>query len=140
MSDVPDRPHYDFEEVVERAKLELQKTHSTPFSEQALQRLKDQIGSFAVELINESVKKAKRHQAEGVSSADVQQASQYLVSNPSHKMFRHAGALGGLLSGAALSQVFATITSTQYSLSGIVLTFILTFIGTTLMTAHFLKD
>jgi hypothetical protein len=48
-------------------------------------------GTLAVELINESLKKAKRHQAEGVSSADVQQASQYLVSNPSHKMFRHAG-------------------------------------------------
>ena len=140
MSDVPDRPHYDFEEVVELARRELQKTHSTPFSEQAFRRLEEQIGSYAVELINEAVKRAKRHQAEGVSSADVQQASQYLVSNPSRKIFRHAGSLGGLLFGAALSNIAATITSTQYTLSGMVLTFILTFVGTTLITAHFLKD
>ena len=140
MSDVPIKPHFDFEAVIERAKRELQKAESTPFSHQAFRRLEEQIGSYAVELIIESVKRAKRHQAEGVSSADVQHANQYLVSNPSHKVFRHAGALGGILSGAALSQIFATITSTQYSLSGIVLTFILTFIGTTLMTAHFLKD
>jgi len=140
MSDVTVRPHYDFEEVVERVRRELEKTHSTPFSDQAFQRLEDQIGSYAVELINEAVKRAKRHQAEGVSSADVQQASQYLVSNPSHKIFRHAGTFGGILFGAALSHILATTTSTQYRLSGMVLTFILTFIGTSLIGAHMFKD
>jgi histone H3/H4 len=117
MSDVTVKPHFDFEEAIELARRELQKTHSTPFSEQAFRRLEEQIGSYAVELIIESVKRAKRHQAEGVSSADVQQASQYLVSNPSHKIFRHAGTLGGLLFGAALSHIVAT-TSTQYRIPG----------------------
>lgn len=139
MSDVTVKPHFDFEEAIERARRELQKAESTPFSEQAFQRLEEHVGSYAVELIIESVKRAKRHQAEGVSSAYVEQASQCLVSNPSHKIFRHAGTLGGLLSGAALSQIVAT-TSAQSRISGIVLTFILTFIGTTLITAHFFKE
>jgi len=59
MTDVPVKPHFDFEEVIELTKRELQKTHATPFSGQAFRRLEEQIGSFAVELINEAVKRAK---------------------------------------------------------------------------------
>jgi len=86
MSNLPVRPQSDLLEIIERASRELQNTDTTPFSEAAFERLKNHIGACAVELINESVKKAKRHQAEGVSSSDVQQASQYLVASTSHRI------------------------------------------------------
>ena len=112
MSNVTLKPQYNFQEVIDRANRELQNTSGTPFSEPAFEQLKQQIGTYAVELINESVKKAKRHQAEGVSSSDVQQASQYLVASTSHRIYRHAGSLGGLLLGTALANTLSMIYNT----------------------------
>ncbi|HEU4770268.1 MAG TPA: hypothetical protein VFS77_23075 [Pyrinomonadaceae bacterium] len=93
-----------------------------------------------MELINESVKRAKRHQAEGVSSSDVQQASQYFVSSTTHRIYRRAGTFGGLLLGTALSNMLSMITTNQYGLSGVVVTFALTLLGTSLIVAHIIKD
>jgi len=140
MNDSLARPQPDLQEIIERTERELQNAHRTPFSDQALDRLKEEIAAYAVELINESVKRAKRHQAEGVSSADVQQASQYLVSSNSHKMYRHAGTCGGLLLGTALSNTLSMITTNQYSLSGVIITFGLTLTGTFLIATHIVKD
>ena len=129
MSNIPAKPQPNLDEVIERATAELKKAESTPFSEHALEEFEQQVGTYVVELIQESVKRAKRYQAEGVSSSDVRHASQYLVSSPSHKIYRHAGALGGLFFGAALSQIMSMITTRQYGLDGIVITFALTLIG-----------
>ena len=140
MSNLPVRPQFDLLEVVERANKELQNTDTTPFSEAAFERLKNHMGAYAVELIKESVKKAKRHQAEGVSSSDVQQASQYLVASTSHRIYRHSGTFGGLLLGSALSNILSMITTSQYGFIGVIVTFILTLIGTFLIAVHIVKD
>lgn len=140
MSNVTLKPQYNFQEVIDRANRELQNTSRTPFSEPAFEQLKQQIGTYAVEFINESVKKARRHQAEGVSSSDVQQASQYLVASTSHRIYRHAGSFAGLLLGTALSNILSMITTHQYGLTGIIITFILTLIGSFLIAVHILKD
>ena len=42
--------------------------------------------------------------------------------------------------GTALSQVMSMITTRQYGLDSIILTFILTLIGGSLMTVHMAKD
>lgn len=109
MSNTPTRPRPNLDEIIERAHAELKKAESTPFSEPALEEFRKQAGAYTVELINESVKRAKRHQAEGVSSSDVRHASQYLVSSTSHRIYRHAGMLGGVFFGTALSQVMSMI-------------------------------
>ena len=140
MSNIPTRPHPNLDEIIERAHAELKKAESTPFSEHALEEFRKQAGAYTVELINESVKRAKRHQAEGVSSADVRHASQYLVSSTSHRIYRHAGMLGGVFFGTALSQVMSMITTRQYGLDVIILTFALTLIGGSLITVHMIKD
>ena len=140
MSNLLDRPEYNFQDVIDRASRELHNTNRIPFSEQTFDQLKEQIGAYAVELINESVKKAKRHHAEGVSSADVQQASEYLVGSPSHRIYRHGGTFAGLLLGTASSNILSMITTNQYSLTGVVVTFILTLIGTFLVAVHIVKD
>jgi histone H3/H4 len=140
MSNIPARPQPNLDEVIERANAELKKTDSTPFSEHALEKFQEQVRAYTVELIQESVKRAKRHQAEVVSSSDVRHASQYLVSSPSHKIYRHAGTLGGLFFGAALSNVMSMITTRQYGLDGIIITFAFTLIGASLITVHMVKD
>lgn len=140
MSTLPEKPQLNLEEVIEHINAELRNASSTPFSEQAFEEFKARVKGFAVDLIAESVKRAKRHQAEGVSSSDVRYASQSLVANTSHRFYRHAGTLAGLLLGAALSNIVSIITTNQYGLNGVVLTFVLTLVGTSLITIHVVKD
>ena len=140
MNNVPDRQQFDFQEVIDRVSKELQDAAKIPFSDQAFQKLNEQISAYAVELIRESIKKAKRHRAESVSSADVQHADQYLVASPSHRIYRHVGTFGGLLFGTALSSIVSMITTNQYGLSLIVVTFTLTFIGGFSIAIHMVKD
>ncbi|HXQ73796.1 MAG TPA: hypothetical protein VN844_25060 [Pyrinomonadaceae bacterium] len=138
---VPDRPpQFDFQEIIDRASRRLQNAAKIPFSDQAFQELKEQISAYTEELIDESVKKAKQHRAESVSSADVQQAGQYLVARPSHRLYRHVGTFGGLLFGTALSSIVSMTTTNQYGLTVVVVTFGLTFIGTFFITIHMAKD
>ena len=140
MSNLPEKPQLNLEKVIERVTTELKNADSTPFSGRAFEEFEEQIEAYAVELIKESVKRAKRHQAEGVSSSNVRHASQYLVLSRSHRLYRHAGTLGGLLFGTALSHVLSVITTGQYGLSGIIITFVLTLMGTSLITVHMAKD
>lgn len=79
--------------MVER---ELQNSDHTPFSSNAFNRLKEKISEYTTQLITESVKVARRHQSESVSTSDVERASQYLVSSTSRKVYRHMGTLGGI--------------------------------------------
>ena len=140
MDNAPDKPQFNFQGVIDRVGRELQNAARTPFSEQAFEELKEQISIYAGELVQESVKAARRHRAENVSSADVQQASQYLVASTSHRIYRHAGTIGGLLFGTAFSSILSMITTRQYGLSGVVVTFVFTISGTFLMTVHMVKD
>ena|ERR1043165_949392 len=140
MNNSPDKPQFNFQGVIERVGRELQNAARTPFSEQAFEELKEQISIYAVELIEESVKKAKRHRAESVSSADVQQASQYLVASTSHRIYRHAGTVGGLLFGTAFSNILSMITTHQYGLAGVIVTFVFTMVGTFLVALHMVRD
>ena len=140
MNDSTDRPQFDFQEVIDRASRGLQNAAKIPFSDQAFQELKEQISAYTEELIDKSVKKAKQHRAESVSSADVQQAGQYLVAKPSHRIYRHVGTFGGLLFGTALSSIVSMITTNQYGLTVVVVTFTLTFIGGFAIAIHMVKD
>src|SRR5215510_3150190 len=140
MNNAPDKPQFDFQGVIDRVSKEMQNAAKIPFSDQAFEELQGQISAYAVELIRESVKKAKRHRAESVSSADVEQASQYLIARPRHRLHRVAGAFGGLLFGTALSSIVSIVTTNQYGLTLVVITFILTFIGTCFITIHMVKE
>jgi len=140
MNDSTNKPQFDFREVIDRASRRLENAAKIPFSDQAFQELKEQISAYAEELVDASVQKANQHRAESVSSADVQQASQYLVARQSRRFHRALGTFGGLLLGAALSSIVSIVTTNQYRLTLIVITFILTFSGTSLMTIHMVKD
>ena len=139
MSTLPEKPQRNLDEVMERVNAHLNSAGS-PFSEQAFEKLTEQIEAYSVELVTESVKRAGRHQAEGVSSSDVRHASQYLFSSTSHKIYRHAGTFGGMFFGSALSNLLSIATTGQYGLNGIILTFGLAIIGTSFITVHTLKD
>jgi histone H3/H4 len=130
----------ELQQIIGIAEQELRYAEHTPFSSKAFTLLKEKISEYAVQLITESTKVARRHASEQVSTSDVEHAAQYLVASTTRKVYRHVGTIGGILLGTAASNVLSMITTHQYTLAGILVTFILTLLGTFLIAAHIVKD
>jgi histone H3/H4 len=140
MSNLPTRPSDELRQILDSADQELRNTEHTPFTPNAFERLKEKISEYTVQLIAESVKVARRRESETVSSSNVEQASQYLVSSTSHKVYRHLGTVGGILLGVAGSNFLSMITTNQYTLRGIAITVTFAVLGGALTAAHIVKD
>jgi len=126
--------------IIEAAEQELRKANDTPFTPRAFDNLKDKITEYSVLLITEAVKIAKRHNSEMVSSTQVEHASEYLISSPSRKFYRHMGALGGVFLGVGGSSFVSMFTINQFTQNGVAITFVATLLGGVLTTVHVVKD
>jgi len=114
--------------------------NQSPFSSAACNILKTKIEQYIKDLINESVKVSKRHQADIVSVAHVKQASDFLVSSTSRRIYRHLGTVGGVLLGATLSNILTMTLSSQYTGGGTILSITLGIIGAFMIALQIAKD
>jgi len=103
-------------------------------------KLNERVLQFRTDLVAESVKVSGRRQADAVSAVDVERARENLASRTSHKIYRHLGALGGVLLGAALSKILDMGLAGQYSGEGTVLSASLGIIGAFMIALHFARD
>jgi hypothetical protein len=126
--------------AVQQAVNQLRETDSSPFSPPAFSTLKDKIAQHITELVNESVKVSKRHRADTVSAAHVERASEYLVTSTSRRIYRHLGTLGGILLGAALSNILAMTLVGQYTGGGTIVSASLGIIGAFMIALHIAKE
>lgn len=126
--------------ITEEAEIELQGIDPSPFSPPAFSTLKTKIAQHVTELINESVKVSKRHRADTVSAAHVERASEYLVTSTSRRIYRHLGTVGGILLGAALSNILAMTLASQYTGGGTILSATLGICGAFMIALHIAKD
>jgi histone H3/H4 len=142
MTNLLHEPHEEsnLKQIIDIAEQELDSVDPTPFSLKAFRLLKEKISEYTVQLIAESTKVARRHRSEQVSVSDVEYAAEYLVASTSRKVYKHMGTVGGILLGSAGSNMLAMITTHQYTLVGIIVTFVLTLIGTFLVAAHIVKE
>ena len=101
---------------------------------------KAKISEYVAELLSESVKVSKRHRADTVSAAHVERAAEYLVSNTSRRFYRHLGTVGGILLGAALSNILAMTLGGKYTGAGTVLSVAFGIIGAFVIALHVAKD
>lgn len=106
-----------------------------PFSPVAFETLKDQVMEFIAQLVWSAQRVATRYQSDTISPAHVLQATQYLAAPP-RRFSRHVGTVGGILLGAALSNVLAMVSDGQYSTSGVVSSVTLIVIGTFMVAFH----
>lgn len=127
-------------ELITEADRQLGSLGPSPFSAPAFENLKDKIARYIAEVIAESVKVAKRHRADTVSAAHVDQASDYLVSDASRRFFRHIGTIGGILLGASISNLLTMVTANQYSATSIGVTTALAIVGAFMIALHIAKD
>ena len=126
--------------AIENAEKELNSLEESPFSPSAFEALKGRIGLFISELVTESIRVAKRHSADTVSSSHIEKASDFLVTSSGKRFFRHLGTIGGALIGAGISNILAMTTSSQFSTLGVAVTSGLSIVGAFLIALHIAKD
>ncbi len=126
--------------IISRAENQLQVTNSSPFSPPAFSIIKEKISQYVIELINESIKVSKRHRADTVSAAHVELASEYLVTSTARRFYRHLGTVGGILLGAALSNILAMTFAGQYTGGGTIVSASLGIGGAFMIALHIAKD
>lgn len=113
----------------------------SPFTTAAFDALKEAIGEFINDMVDESIKLAKRHKSEVVSVNYVQHASEYLIASRSRRVFRHIGTLGGIFLGGALSNILAMAQSgSSFPVLGTLVTIAVGLIGTFLVAIHIARD
>lgn len=137
----PAVPRPSIERTIEAAYVELQSVESHPFSPPAFSALKDKISEYIVQLIMESIQVSKRHRADTVSAAHVDQASDDLASGVSRRFFRYVGAGGGILLGTSLSPFLAVSNApTQYSIPGMVVSGAVGLLGIFMIAFHIARE
>ncbi|MBZ5577177.1 MAG: hypothetical protein LAP40_11515 [Acidobacteriia bacterium] len=139
----PAVPRPSIEKTIQAAYVELQSVESHPFSTPAFSMLKDKISEYIVQLIMESIQVSKRHRADTVSAAHVEQASDDLASGVSRRFFRYVGAGGGILLGISLApflSVSAPSTPPQYSIPSMVVSAVLALLGTFMIAFHIARE
>jgi hypothetical protein len=127
-------------EIIATAEEALDDLSPAPFSPMAFSRLKDRISEYISELISESLKVAKRRQADTVSASHVDIAAGYLVSGSRRKFFRHLGTIGGIFLGAAISSLLGMAGSQQFTSQAVVITSVLGVLGAFMVALHIGKD
>ena len=139
----PAVPRPSIEKTIQAAYAELQSVESHPFSTPAFSVLKDKISEYIVQLIMESIQVSKRHRADTVSAAHVEQASDDLSAGVSRRFFRYVGAGGGVLLGVSLApflSVSVTNTPMPYSLPGLAISGLLALLGTFMIALHIARE
>ena len=126
--------------VIEAAERQMEGITPSPFSLPVFRALRSKIGQHISELIKESVKVSKRHQADTVSAAHVEKASEYLVSSTSRRLYRHLGTVGGILLGAALSNILGMTLAAKYTGGGTIVSAALGIVGAFMIALHVAKD
>ena len=136
----PQQNSTDLAKALQQAQAELTGLDPHPFSSQAFATLQEKITKYVAQLVDESAKVAKRHRADTISEAHVQTASDYLISDTSRRFFRHLGTLGGILLGAALSNLLSMSSANKYPPLAVLLTTALGIIGAFLIAFHIARD
>jgi hypothetical protein len=113
---------------------------TSPFSPKAFENLKGKINDYVIELIYESVKIAGRYNADIVSSAHVEQASNNLVSSITRKIYRHIGTVGGIFLGASISNFITLTSSPQLSILSVLVSGGLGIVGSFMVALHIAKE
>ncbi|HEX6748731.1 MAG TPA: hypothetical protein VF092_15645 [Longimicrobium sp.] len=112
----------------------------SPFSSPGFEELKLRIDSYIMELVNESRRIARRHQADVISPAYVQQASDYLVARKSRRKFTLMGSVGGIFLGAAVSSFLDIAAGKQVSPLQVLVSAVLGMLGAFLIALQFARE
>ena len=125
----------------EQAVQEVSRTDPSPLTPQAFQVLTSLIDMFIADIVDESLKIARRHRSEVVSSSHVYAANDYLIAGKPRRLFRHMGTVGGILLGGSLSNILAMAqVGSSFPVLGTLVSVAVGLVGTFLVAMHIAKD
>jgi hypothetical protein len=130
----------NIEVIANSAEHSLSNTSPTPFSAKGFTRLKEGIDEYIDSLTGEAYRIALRSRADTISSAHVEEAERHLVARSTRSVFRHLGTLGGILLGAALSQLVTMLSDAKFNPTGVSLTAVFGIVGAFLVALSMAKD
>jgi hypothetical protein len=93
-----------------------------PMSAKAQVEVESEIRTYKNELVEAAEKIAKRHKADTVSAADVRHAAGNLVVGPTRRLYKHLGTAGGIMVGAAGSNLLGMTLLEVFPMSGVIMT------------------
>jgi len=111
-----------------------------PLSPEALAELKTRLDQCQDELVSESRRIARRHQADVVSPAYVRQARDHLGTGTRRRTAALAGSLGWAMLGAALPAMFNLGSSAPAAPWQHLWSNVIGMVGAILITVQFLRD
>lgn len=132
----------EFEKIFREVDTAIEEVGEKKFSNEGFKEYKCSVGIYIYSLFIESIKIAKRNNADSISAVHVYDASKYLAiragRNSLVKIFE---ILGGVLLGATLSNLFAmTVLGQEYSLWGMVFNIVAGIVGGLLIGINVIKE
>ena len=123
-----------------RVRLSRVKEHE-PFSDQAYNRLNENISEYIRALTLEATNVARRDGSDLVSAKDVDRASGYLFAGSSRRgLSRYLGTVGGVLVGAALGNALNLMSVDHPTSTSVVVTAALAMLGVALVSFSVARD
>ena len=111
-----------------------------PFSNAGFKELKLQLDRYQADLVSESRRIARRHQADVISPAYVRHARDHLGTSPRRRIATLAGSIGWAMAGAAFPTLFRLDSSVQAASSQQVWWNLIGMVGAILITVQFLRE
>jgi histone H3/H4 len=111
-----------------------------PFSDQAFDVMEESISEYVRSLSLEATRTATRQDADIVSASDVRQAARYLFRGSSKSLWKYVGTVGGVLLGAALSNLLNLYSSTKPTTFAITATVVFGVFGAAMIAAYVARD
>ena len=111
-----------------------------PFSPEGYRNFKLKIAIYISTFYIEAQQSAKWRRANVISDSDVDDAFNNLIRNTQSKTSKLLGIIGGLLTGAVLSHIFAVISKNEINTLEFIITVIFGLIGGALLAINFPKS
>lgn len=111
-----------------------------PFSHAASRELETRVGQYQDELVSESRRIARRHQADVISTAYVRQARDHLGAGTRRRTAALAGSLGWAMVGATLPTLLNLGSGTPAAPAQLLWSNLVGMVGAILITVQFLRD
>lgn len=107
----------------------IRKIKNNRISEKGLDTLMSSIEYYISELISESTRISKREKTDVISSDQIKRANYNIVKKKFSIFRKNIGTIGGLLLGASLSNLLSFLFVDNVSINSIIITVILSIIG-----------
>ena len=134
-------PEDEISRALETVEQRVSAAGGSPFTPQAYDLLKRRIAEYIGELVDESIRVARRRpSSDVVSTADVTRASEHLGVGSRSRRYQTIGTVGGILFGGGFGNALQLSSQPQITPEAVWLTFAAGAIGAVMMAVGYFRE